>query len=111
MSYHATMMEFRDFRDAKVLLADEVWEHIQSGHPEISISGIEVTLKDPFEVRRSQFHNIVEIFYTKKTRIDKKIRFIQVVVKTCPDGVFVSTAMTTSAIKAGELIYKKENTS
>jgi hypothetical protein len=94
------------YQNRTVELSDETWKHIQDAHPEISIEDIKQSLVDPFEVRRSQSKENVELFYHLKSR-EPKLRYRLVVVKLLAQGCFISTAMTTSQIKNGEVLYKK----
>ena len=72
-------------------------------HSEVSLGDIETALKNPDEVRTSSYKDNGELYYLLKT----KKRYICVVVKICDDGNFISTAMTTTKPKVGQLIYKK----
>ena len=83
---------------------DGTFEHITEAHPEVALKDIEITLKDPDEVRMSSYKDDSELYYVFKT----KRRYICVIVKICEDGNFISTALTTSKPKVGRVIYKKE---
>lgn len=85
-------------------MGDGAFEHISEAHPEISLKDIEVTLKDPDEVRMSSYKDDSELYYVFKM----KRRYICVIVKICEDGSFISTALTTTKPKVGRIIYKKE---
>lgn len=100
-----------DYRSFKMNLEGDALEHIQNKHSEITIDEIQYALLDPDEVRKSINANpsskcTVEIYYVRKDI--SKIRYTQVVVKFCPGGNFIVTAMTTNKIKSGDVIYKRE---
>ncbi|MFZ4404264.1 MAG: hypothetical protein ACOYOK_09205 [Pseudobdellovibrionaceae bacterium] len=102
-------MEFRDYAEKLVLLMEDSWAHIKENHPEIELDQIELTLKSPLEVRKSNSAtHLVELYYQTKMLNPEKIRFICVVVKNLSHASYVLTAMTTAKIKDGEVVYKKE---
>ncbi len=78
--------------------------HIAECHPEITLAYIRIALKDPDEIRISSYRNSSILYYRKKS----SKRFICVVVKVCEDGNFISSAMTTSKAKSGEVIYVRK---
>ncbi len=96
-------MIFFNFKKQQVILEDSSYQHIVEIHPEVTLEQIKATLEDPDEVRKSSHHFASELYYLLKS----KKRFICVVVKICPDGNFVSTAMTTTMPKEGRVIYRK----
>lgn len=96
-------MKLTNYRGEDVFLIKETREHISDFHPEITISIIRKTLKNPIEVRQSSFSSESELYYLYKA----ENRFYCVVVKACTDGNFISTALTTSKIKFGKLIFKQ----
>ena len=79
-------------------------KRISEAHLEVSLKNIEVTLKEPDEVRVSSYKNDSELYYVFKM----KRRYICVIVKICEDGNFISTALTTTKPKVGHVIYKKK---
>lgn len=97
------MKSFINYRQERVKLSAGTWEHIQEVHSEIGQDQIGACLKDPDEVRRSRKNPASEIYYL--LRIEK--RYTCVVVKRCSDGNFISTAMTTTKPKQGEVLYKR----
>ncbi len=101
------LVEFRDFKGRKIELSDASWEHIQDSHPEISLEGIRSVLTDPNEVLECPRQQFVELFYQIKLHPAGKRRFRVVVVKVLPEGNFISTAMTTNAMKKGRSLYRK----
>ncbi len=105
MSYSVSV-KLLDYQGRTVELSDETWKHIQDAHPEVTIEDIKQALVDPVEVRRSQYKENAELFYHLKSR-EPKIRYRLVVVKILAQGCFVSTTMTTSQTKKGEVLYKK----
>jgi hypothetical protein len=107
MSYTISV-KFKDFQDRNIELSESTWEHIRGQHPEISIEDIRTVLTDPLEVRECQRQNFVELFYRAKANPKGKIRFHLVVVKVISNGNFISTAMTTTSMKNGRTLYKKE---
>lgn len=105
------MAALTDFRNFKIELTEEGLQHITSGHPEITVEDIVAALRDPDEVRASNYNRVgskctSELYYRKNSK--DSLRFITVVVKLCPDGNFVSTSYTATAMRPGEVIYKKE---
>jgi hypothetical protein len=74
-------------------------------HPEIDFEQVAGALKDPDEVRRSSYRATSILYY----RLKAAKRFICVVVKICPDGKFISSAMTTTKPKTGEVIYVRKS--
>lgn len=101
-------MEVKDYQGRSIELSDASWEHIQESHPEITLEDIRLVLIDPLEVRESPRQNFVELFYQAKAHPEGKTRFRVVVVKILENGLFVSTAMTTNAMKSGRTLYRKE---
>ncbi len=99
------MKRFRDFSDDIILLTAEAERHIAAAHPEVSTEQIATTLGNPDEVRRSSYKTTSFLYY----RLKRQNRFICVVVKECPDGFFIATAMTTTKPKSGEVLYVREN--
>jgi len=100
-------MELKDFRGRKIELSDDSWVHIQESHPEVSLEEIKAVLIDPNEVIECPRQQFVELFYRIKLNPEGKPRFRMVVVKVLPTGNYISTAMTTTAIKQGRSLYKK----
>ena len=76
-------MVFIDYKGQKIELTTEAWEiHIKENHPDISVSEIEETLKNPDEVWESQNRTDAELYYKrKKTSVSGKIRYWMVAVK------------------------------
>lgn len=109
MSYFDSV-ELKDYQNRCIELSDASWEHIRESHPEISLEDIRLVLSDPLEVRESPRQSFVELFYQSKTHPEGKTRFRVVVVKVLENGLFVSTAMTTNAMKNGRSLYRKEET-
>lgn len=107
MSYNQNV-KFEDFRSRTILLSEDSWDHIRESHPEIRIEDIESVLMDPLEVRESPRHEFVELYYQAKAHPEGKPRFRLVVVKVLKDGLYVSTAMTVSAMKTGKTLYRKQ---
>lgn len=97
------MRSFSNYRSERILLSKRSLEHIQSAHADISLDMISSCLADPDEVRKSTKNPKSEIYYL--LRIER--RFTCVVVKRCPDGNWISTAMTTTKPKFGETIYMR----
>ncbi|MCM0604694.1 MAG: hypothetical protein KA715_01240 [Xanthomonadaceae bacterium] len=111
MSYNKSV-KIKDYQGRSVELSEQSWEHIQESHPEITMDDIKSVLGDPLEVRQSPKKSInqepIELFYQVKTHPEGRLRFKVVVVKVLKDGLFVSTAMTTNAMKAGETLCRKD---
>jgi hypothetical protein len=107
MSYFKFCIEFKDYQGRSIELSDSSWEHIQESHPEITRENILLVLTDPLEVRKCPRQNFVELFYQAKAQPAGKIRFCVVVVKVLEKGLFISTAMTTNAMKNGRTLYRK----
>lgn len=101
-----SIMKFKDFQGREVSLSDEVWAHIKASHPEISEADISDTLRDPIEVRQSSQSANVELYYAIKSK-EPKLRYKNVIVKSTQAGYFISSAMTTSSMKKGLTIFKK----
>ena len=99
------MKLFRDFSNDIIHLTAEAERHIAAVHPEVSAEQIAATLGDPDEVRRSSYKTTSFLYYWLK----RQNRFICVVVKECPDGFFIATAMTTTKPKSGDVLYVREN--
>ena len=109
MSYYGVNMKFSDIRGRKIELALKSWQHIQDWHPEISLDDIKNTLESPIEIRESPRLYFVELFYQQKVHPSGKERYCVVVVKFFLKRNYISTAMTTNAMKAGKRLYKKES--
>ena len=95
-------MRIENYRGEIITLEHETNEHIKLFHPEVTTTIIKKVLHSPNEVRKSISHSTSELYYIYKA----KSRFYCVVVKKCEDGNYVSTALTTSKIKKGKVIYK-----
>lgn len=106
MSYNKSV-KIEDYRGRSVGLSEATWEHIQESHPEITLEDIRSALRDPLEVRESPRQSFIELFYQSKAHPEGKQRFRVVVVKVLENELFVSTAMTTNAMKAGRTLYRK----
>ena len=103
------MKRFTDYQSRIILLSEESEEHILFAHPEVTIDQISQVLSDPDEVRKSQSRIEVKLYYQLKTKIKEKDRYICVVVKiTSLKEEFIVSAMTTSRVKDGETVFKKE---
>ncbi len=98
------MKRFIDHAGKIIFLSKGAEEHIVDFHAEISIEQIRLTLEDPDEIRESSYKSSSILYY--RVRIAK--RYICVVVKHCSDGWFISTAMTTTKPKLGEVLYVKQ---
>lgn len=110
MSYNENA-KFKDFWGRSIELSEASWEHIQESHPEITLDAIQSVLEDPLEVRESPRradNGTVELFYRAKIHPEGKPRFRVVVVKVLKSGLYVSTAMTVSAMKNGKTLYRKQ---
>lgn len=97
------MKEFLNYRHQVILLSKGTWQHICEAHPEIDTAQIAECLENPDEVWRSRKNKRSELYYL----IRQSQRFTCVVVKKCPDGNFISTALTTTKPKIGDVIYKR----
>ena len=86
-------------------LSVEQQDHIIQRHPEATIELISTCLSNPIEIRKSSSNKTAHLYYLIKT----KQRFFCVILKICKDGNYISTAYTTSKMKHGEIVYKKEN--
>ena len=103
------MKELKDYSQTTINLSDDSWSHIQSGHAEITLSIIEKTLLNPFEVRESIQATSSLLYYSLKINTESKVRYICVVVKTTTLGErYIQTAMTTSYLKAGRVVFKEK---
>ncbi len=76
----------------------------------MTLEDIRRVLADPLEVRECPRQSFVELFYQAKAHPARKTRFRVVVVKVLKNGLFISTAMTTTAMKDGRTLYRKEET-
>ena len=99
------MVIFKNYRNEDCILSDEQEKHISSRHPDATRDLISNCLIDPSEIRKSSSNNISHLYYITKA----ENRLFCVVVKVCNDENFISTAYTTTKIKSGKLIYRKEN--
>jgi len=99
------MKRFVDYSGQQILLSLESERHIAEAHPEIDFDHLRSALRDPDEVRKSSYRATSVLYY----RIKAARRFICVVVKICDDGKFISSALTTTKPKTGEVIYVRES--
>ena len=99
------MKKFIDYAGLQILLSKDTEQHIALAHSEIDIASVRKALLDPDEVRSSSHHSSSILYY----RVKSLNRFICVVVKICADGRFISSAMTTSTPKSGEVIYVRRS--
>ncbi len=98
------MRRFVDYNREQIVLAEDAERHIALIHPEVDIEQIRLALFDPDEVRKSSYKLTSVLYYRlKATRY-----FVCVVVKSCPDGKFISSVMTTTKPKTGKVIYVKK---
>ncbi len=110
MSYYRVMTEFEDYSKKNIKLSEESWNHIQSSHAEISLEMINNTVRFPFEVRESIQTNSSLLYYSIKLKIENKTRYVCVVVKETLAGErYIQTAMTTSYLKSGRIVYRQED--
>lgn len=98
------MKRFKNYRGEVVGLSSATHDHIKAVYSEIEIADIRSTLLNPDEVRQSSRHDASELYYLMR----RQNRYTCVVVKICNDGSFISTALTTSKPKHGQVIYRKE---
>lgn len=68
---------------------------------------IRSVLENPIEVRESLQQSFVELLFQVKPHPEGSPRFRLVVLKVLKNGVFISTAMTTNAIRGGRILYRK----
>lgn len=113
--YNATYMSykggviFEDYLGKKIQLSEDTWEHIREGHPEVPIEDIKWALEDPDEVRRSNSNpEVVRLYYRLREALKGKVRFRVVVVKLLNEGNYIITAYTSSSIKLGDEVFKKQ---
>lgn len=104
-------MNFLDYAGRTIQLTAEQLEHIQAGHPEVTIDEMREALLNPDEVRKTKVQSplskcLSQLFYRLRTKDPD--RYTVVVVKFCEDGNFVSTAYTGEKLKDGETVFKKE---
>lgn len=97
-------MQFTDYFGGTVNLSSDALEHIKTAHSEVSLAEIAKALAAPSEVRKSSYRDDSELYYCPAMGG----KFICVVVKTCMDGKFISTAMTTGKSKSGQVIYVRK---
>jgi hypothetical protein len=101
--------KFIDFQHIEIFLSEESEAHIHFAHPEITLEQITNTLADPDEVRKIQSGKEAKLYYQLKTKVLDGVRYICVVVKiTANHEELIVSAMTTSGIKDGEVIFMKE---
>ncbi|MDY6804379.1 MAG: hypothetical protein SXA11_11300 [Cyanobacteriota bacterium] len=95
-----------DYRDRQVRLTEERLEHILR-HPELSgmEDEIDVTLRNPEEVRRSRTDETVLLSYRYYTGTLIGDKWLCVVVKYLENDAFVLTAYFTDKIKKGEKVW------
>ena len=90
-------------------MSEESEAHIHFAHPEITLHQIQDTLAHPDEVRKSQSGKEAKLYYQMKAKSAGATRYICVVVKiTVKQEELIVSAMTTSGIKDGDIIYRKE---
>ena len=99
------MRRFVDYSGVQIMLSEATERHIAAIHAEINSALIRMALADPDEVRKSSYHASSFLYY----RVKASKRFVCVVVKSCPDGQFISSAMTTTKPKTGEVIYVRKS--
>ena len=98
------MKRFVDYTGTQIILSEEAERHIAVVHSEIDFTHIRMALSDPDEVRKSSYRASSILYY----RLKAAKRFVCVVVKSCPDGKFISSAMTTVKPKTGEVVYVRK---
>ena len=103
---------FKDYADEEIVMSDETWdEHISQKHPEITKEQIRDVLANPDKVcisQRKEKLNHRQYHQGPWKNPEGKDRFWKVVVKVCDDGNWISTAMTTSRINCGEVLFPIE---
>ena len=66
------------------------------------------TLSKPDEVRRSQSRQEARLYYQLKAQVGSETRYICVIVKvTAKQEELIVSAMTTSSLKDGEVLYRR----
>lgn len=103
-----SLMKLTDFLGRSIELSESTLDHIKESHPEISIEEIAQVLLWPLEVRENAKQNFVELFYQRKIHAGGKLRYRLVIVKRLREGNFISSAMTTSSMKSGKTLFKKD---
>jgi hypothetical protein len=104
------MTTFSDYKHSVIHLSEESYRHILFAHSEITLEMIQDTLRNPIEVRESNVNSQATLYYSLKLVTELKTRYICVVVKlTSKNELFIQTAMTTSSIKNGHVIFKKKD--
>ena len=95
-----------DYQNRRVRLTEERLEHILR-HPELSAmeGEIDITLKNPEEVRRSRTDETVFLSYRYYTETLIGDKWLCVVVKYLDNDAFVLTAYFTDKIKKGEQVW------
>lgn len=95
-----------DYQERQVRLTEERLKHILR-HPELSAmeGEIDVTLRNPEEVRRSRTDETVLLSYRYYTGTPIGDKWLCVVVKYLENDAFVLTAYFTDKIKKGEKVW------
>ena len=105
------LTKFEDYQGNEIKLADDVWNgHIKEDHPLITKEIIANVLKSPSLVCKSQHkHMDNNSLYYQGPWLNEndKSRFFRVVVKTCSDGNWISSAHIRSSITCGEILFKE----
>ncbi len=103
------MRIFEDYQKNIILLSDTSWEHIKEEHGEVTLEIIKQTLSDPEEIRQSSSEINSVLYYSIKSLLIDKKRYWCIVVKRLLDNrYFIKTAMVTSRLKEGIIIYQKK---
>lgn len=108
--YSVLIKQFEDYEGEKVFLSQEVWsDHISEDHPHMKLEVIGSVLNDPEIVCDSQHFEMqnIKLYYQGPWKnLKGKSRYFRVVVKSCDDGNWISTAHIRAKVSCGKILFK-----
>ena len=99
------MKAFAGFKGKRIRLSSERLKHILK-RPEMQnqLPKIRETLRNPLEVRKSNYDSSIHLYYKKYAGTPVGEKFLLVVVKVEIESPFVVTAFFTDKIKSGKRV-------
>ena len=109
---HATInvIWFKDIYSRQIKLTAERKEHIEIIHPEMrgQVDKLSETLENPDMIIKTKADPTVELFFRNYDDTPVTKKYLCVAVKVLGSNLFIITAFFTSAIKSGEILWKRK---
>ncbi|KPK87760.1 hypothetical protein AMJ80_11765 [bacterium SM23_31] len=104
------MIWFKDIYSRQIKLTAERKEHIEIIHPEMrgQVDKLSETLENPDMIIKTKADPTVELFFRNYDDTPVTKKYLCVAVKVLGSNLFIITAFFTSAIKSGEILWKRK---